>query len=116
MVNKVVQGINQLHTQALGLKTGMTFVIATGGIDISQGSVIAISGAVCCSLIGGAGDGTARMPLVLACLIAVTVCMVKHSPHKIGPLDDGGCWQFNRCMLIGRPTMLDAPMTTAFRP
>ena len=38
---------------------GMTFVIATGGIDISQGSVIAISGAICCSLIGGAGDGTA---------------------------------------------------------
>ena len=39
------------------LSMGMTFVIATGGIDISQGSVIAISGAICCSLIGGAGDG-----------------------------------------------------------
>lgn len=37
------------------LSMGMTFVIATGGIDISQGSVIAISGAVCCSLVGGAG-------------------------------------------------------------
>ena len=33
------------------LSMGMTFVIATGGIDISQGSVIAISGAICCSLI-----------------------------------------------------------------
>lgn len=53
---------------------GMTFVIATGGIDISQGSVIAISGAICCSLIGGAGDGTANMPLLPACLIAVLVC------------------------------------------
>ena len=52
----------------------MTFVIATGGIDISQGSVIAISGAICCSLIGGAGDGTANMPLLPACLIAVLVC------------------------------------------
>ena len=58
------------------LALGMTFVIATGGIDISQGSVIAISGAVCCSLIGGAADGTAKMPLLLACLIAVAVCAV----------------------------------------
>lgn len=56
------------------LSMGMTFVIATGGIDISQGSVIAISGAVCCSLIGGAGDGTTQMPLLLACVIAVIVC------------------------------------------
>ena len=56
------------------LSMGMTFVIATGGIDISQGSVIAISGAICCSLIGGAGDGTANMPLLPACLIAVLVC------------------------------------------
>ena len=53
---------------------GGAFVIATGGIDISQGSVIAISGAICCSLIGGAGDGTANMPLLPACLIAVLVC------------------------------------------
>lgn len=58
------------------LSLGMTFVIATGGIDISQGSVMAISGAICCSLIGGASDGTTQMPLLLACLIAVAVCMV----------------------------------------
>ena len=58
------------------LALGMTFVIATGGIDISQGSVIAISGAVCCSLLGGAADGTAKMPLLVACLIAVAVCAV----------------------------------------
>ena len=58
------------------LALGMTFVIATGGIDISQGSVIAISGAVCCSLIGGAADGTAQMSLLPACLIAVAVCAV----------------------------------------
>ena len=58
------------------LSMGMTFVIATGGIDISQGSVIAISGAVCCYLIGGNGDGTANMPLPVACLVAVLVCAV----------------------------------------
>lgn len=32
---------------------GMTFIIATGGIDISVGSVVAISGAVTAALIGG---------------------------------------------------------------
>ena len=58
------------------LALGMTFVIATGGTDISQGSVIAISGAVCCFLIGGAGDGTTKMPMLLACVIAVLVCAV----------------------------------------
>lgn len=58
------------------LSMGMTFVIATGGIDISQGSVIAISGAVCCSLVGGAADGTAKVPLLLACMAAVLVCAV----------------------------------------
>ena len=42
------------------LSMGMTFVIATGGIDISQGSVIAISGAICCSLIGGTAQPICR--------------------------------------------------------
>jgi simple sugar transport system permease protein len=56
------------------LALGMTLVIATGGIDISQGSVIAISGAVSCFLIGGAGDGTAKVPLILACFAAIFVC------------------------------------------
>ena len=60
----------------LCITCGMTCVMLTGGIDISQGSVIAISGAVCCSLIGGAADGTAQMPLLPACLIAVAVCAV----------------------------------------
>jgi len=56
------------------LALGMTFVIATGGIDISQGSVIAISGAVCCYLIGGAS--TAKVPLFFACLAAIAACGV----------------------------------------
>jgi len=53
------------------LSLGMTFVIATSGIDISVGSVIAISSAVCCTLIGGSGDGTAEYPMILAMLAAV---------------------------------------------
>jgi simple sugar transport system permease protein len=35
------------------LAMGMTLVIATGGIDISVGSVVAISGAIACSIIDG---------------------------------------------------------------
>lgn len=32
------------------IAAGMTFVILTGGIDLSVGSILAISGAVCASL------------------------------------------------------------------
>ncbi len=35
------------------LSIGMTLVIATGGVDISVGSVVAISGAIACSIIDG---------------------------------------------------------------
>lgn len=75
LFGRVIDILNRASILVI-LSLGMTFVIATGGIDISQGSVIAISGAVCCSLIGGAGDGTTQIPLLLACVIAVLVCGV----------------------------------------
>ena len=55
------------------LALGMTFVIATSGIDISVGAVVAISAAVVCNLIGGRGDGVAETPRALAMLAAVGV-------------------------------------------
>ncbi|MBQ9615279.1 MAG: ABC transporter permease [Selenomonadaceae bacterium] len=55
------------------LALGMTFVIATSGIDISVGAVVAISAAVVCNLIGGRGDGVAETPMALAMLAAVGV-------------------------------------------
>lgn len=62
------------------LAIGMTLVIATRGIDISVGSVIAISGAVAASLIGGHleyVDGVqnmvANVPMPLAILAALAV-------------------------------------------
>lgn len=58
------------------LSLGMTFVIATRGIDISQGSVIAISGAIVTTLIGGAVTGEANMNVFLACFIAVAACSI----------------------------------------
>ena len=51
----------------------MTLVIATSGIDISVGAVVAISAAVVCTLIGGRGDGVAENPMFLAILAAVGI-------------------------------------------
>lgn len=58
------------------LSLGMTFVIATAGIDISVGAVVAISGAVCCSLIGGRGDGVAEYPMIVAMIVAVAAGVI----------------------------------------
>lgn len=55
------------------LALGMTFVIATSGIDISVGAVVAISAAVVCSLIGGRGDGVAETNMLVAMLAAVGI-------------------------------------------
>lgn len=55
------------------LSLGMTFVIATAGIDISVGAVVAISGAVCCSIIGGRGDGVAENPMIVAMITGICV-------------------------------------------
>lgn len=55
------------------LALGMTFVIATSGIDISVGAVVAISAAVVCTLIGGRGDGVAEHPMIVAVFASLCV-------------------------------------------
>lgn len=67
-------------TPLMLLAIGMTLVIATKGIDISVGSVIAISGAVAASLIGGKleyVDGVQKLitlvPMPVAIFIALLV-------------------------------------------
>ena len=69
MVNKVVQGINQLHTQALGLKTGMASLgdqaqsigqIMTVISDIAdQTNLLALNAAIEAARAGEAGRGFA---------------------------------------------------------
>ncbi len=54
------------------LAIGMTFVIATAGVDLSVGSVIAISAAMAASLIGGT-TGATDTPLPLVILAALGV-------------------------------------------
>ena len=57
------------------LALGLTLVIATKGIDISVGSVVAISAGVVAMLIGGDLHGVPKNPIWLAMVVAVLVCV-----------------------------------------
>jgi simple sugar transport system permease protein len=71
-------------TPLMFLAIGMTFVIATGGIDISVGSVLAISGAIVSIMIGGdmvfvggKQQYVSHFPMavaILTALLAATIC------------------------------------------
>lgn len=67
---QVKNAITILRTTSINaiVAFGMTFVIITGGIDLSVGSVMSFSGVVCCMLIARAGWPT--IPAMLVALIA----------------------------------------------
>ncbi|GAA3636593.1 ABC transporter permease [Kineosporia mesophila] len=54
---------------------GMTLVIATGGIDLSVGSVMAVSGALSCLLIGDLGDPDGVAGVLGAIAVALLLCL-----------------------------------------
>jgi simple sugar transport system permease protein len=56
------------------LAVGLTLVIATKGIDISVGSVVAISAGIVAILLGGDLAGVPRNPLWVALVVAVLGC------------------------------------------
>jgi ribose/xylose/arabinose/galactoside ABC-type transport system permease subunit len=56
------------------LAVGLTLVIATKGIDISVGSVVAISAGVVAILLGGDLGGVPRFPLAVAIAAALLAC------------------------------------------
>ncbi len=56
------------------LAIGMTLVIATHGIDISVGSVVAVSAGAVAILIGGDLAGHPKYPILVAMLAALLVC------------------------------------------
>lgn len=59
------------------LATGMTMVIATGGTDISVGSIMAISGAVACSIVSGSilpGFGGNVAAAIIFAILAGVLC------------------------------------------
>jgi simple sugar transport system permease protein len=53
---------------------GMTLVIATGGIDLSVGAVVAISGALACQQIAGLDDQGAVGGVLVAVALALLLC------------------------------------------
>jgi len=55
---------------------GMTLVIATGGIDLSVGSVVAISGALACFLISKEADQNAFSGVVWAVALSLVLALV----------------------------------------
>ena len=68
-VTNIFNVLRQISINAL-LAFGMTFVILTGGIDLSVGSILALSGALCAGMIAG---GTDPILAVLAGLAAGTL-------------------------------------------
>lgn len=52
---------------------GMTLVIATGGIDLSVGSVVAIGGAIAVSHVSGLADQNSVGGVLVACLLAALI-------------------------------------------
>ncbi|MCT2537217.1 ABC transporter permease [Aquibacillus koreensis] len=57
------------------ISIGMTLVIATKGIDLGVGSVIALSGAIAATTVADASEGSLA-PLFAAIALAIFVCMV----------------------------------------
>ena len=70
LFGSIVDVLNRAAPIAL-LAMGMTLVIATGGIDLSVGAVVAISGAVCAYLLQN--DIVTFTPLVLLIGVAVAI-------------------------------------------
>lgn len=55
---------------------GMTLVIATRGIDLSVGAIMAVSGAVALTIIDGSGNPGAVSTVLIAIVVAVLVSLV----------------------------------------
>lgn len=73
LYGRVIDIINRASSLMI-LAIGMTFVIATGGIDISVGSVLAISGAIAAQLLGP--NETAATPFIICIILAVAVATI----------------------------------------
>ncbi|MEO6974068.1 MAG: ABC transporter permease [Rhodoferax sp.] len=76
LYGSLVDILNRAAPLAL-VSLGMTLVIATRGIDISVGAIVAIAGAVAAWMIGGAVLGNvSRFPMPVAILAAVAAALL----------------------------------------
>jgi galactofuranose transport system permease protein len=65
--------ILRLSAPLILVALGMTLVIATGGIDLSVGSVMAVSGALACLLVA---DNPGVTGVLLACVLALALALL----------------------------------------
>ncbi|HCB90871.1 MAG TPA: sugar ABC transporter permease [Ruminococcaceae bacterium] len=91
LYGRVIDIINNAATLMI-LSIGMTLVIATGGTDISVGSILAISGAIVAQMLGP--GQTARTPLAVCLLVALAVSAVL------------GCWNGMLVAVVGVSPMV----------
>ena len=64
-VNNLLNILRQVSINSV-LAIGMTMVILTGGIDLSVGSILAITGTICATLIGSGFDSVSAVIITLA--------------------------------------------------
>jgi simple sugar transport system permease protein len=68
--------ILRLSAPLILVAVGMTLVIATGGIDLSVGSVMAVAGALACLHIAGLEDQGSLSGVLVACAMAIGLAIV----------------------------------------
>ncbi|MBN1067750.1 ribose ABC transporter permease [Clostridium sp. ZS1] len=72
-ISNITNVFTQVSTNAI-IAVGMTFVILTGGIDLSVGSTLAISGALAASIIKSTGN--VFLAVIVAALVGIAVGFV----------------------------------------
>ncbi|MCR1952499.1 MULTISPECIES: ribose ABC transporter permease [unclassified Clostridium] len=72
-LSNITNVFTQVSVNAI-IAVGMTFVILTGGIDLSVGSTLAISGALSASIIKSTGSVT--LAIVVAALVGIAIGLV----------------------------------------
>ena len=65
ITGQVLANILITNSHLIVLAVGMTFVILTGGIDLSVGAVVALSAMIAARLMDGGWPAAAAIPLVL---------------------------------------------------
>lgn len=69
-VSNITNVLTQISVNAI-IAVGMTFVILTGGIDLSVGSILAISGALAASIVQSTGN--VALAIIVALLVGAVV-------------------------------------------
>ena len=72
-VSNITNVFTQVSVNAI-IAIGMTFVILTGGIDLSVGSTLAISGAVGASIVKSTGN--VFLAIIVAAVIGIAVGLI----------------------------------------